>query len=147
MAVVQYKTPGVYVEEIDAFPPSIVGVETAVPVFIGYTEKAEKNGRSVKTQPVRITSMVDYVPIFGGAPKYQFTFKPLPITKHDLELAQKKEADAQILLTAKTKANEDAQKNTGLSQAAKDAAKNEFDAATKTFNDAKAAREKLEWRR
>ncbi|MES2354020.1 MAG: hypothetical protein V4568_06350 [Pseudomonadota bacterium] len=34
------KTPGVYVTEIDAFPPSIVGVETAVPIFIGYTETA-----------------------------------------------------------------------------------------------------------
>ena len=44
---VQYKTPGVYIEEIDAFPPSIVGVETAVPVFIGYTAKAERKGRSV----------------------------------------------------------------------------------------------------
>src|SRR2546425_13335754 len=71
MAVVQYKTPGVYVEEIDAFPPSIVGVETAVPVFTGYTEKAEKNGRQVKLQPIRIGSMVEYSAVFGGA------FEPL----------------------------------------------------------------------
>lgn len=34
-----YKTPGVYVEEISKFPPSIAEVATAIPVFIGYTEK------------------------------------------------------------------------------------------------------------
>lgn len=87
MAVVQYKTPGVYVEELDAFPPSIVGVQTAVPVFIGYTVKAEKAGRSVKLRPVRITSMVDYTPIFGGAYKYQFTLKPMEPTKDDFKSA------------------------------------------------------------
>ena len=35
------RTPGVYITELAAFPPSIVGVQTAVPAFIGYTEKAE----------------------------------------------------------------------------------------------------------
>jgi phage tail sheath protein FI len=76
MAVVQYKTPGVYVEELDAFPPSIVGVETAVPAFIGYTEKAEQSGRSVAKRAVRISSMVDYVAIFGGPFDYQFEVTP-----------------------------------------------------------------------
>ena len=37
-----YKTPGVFVEEISKFPPSIAAVETAIPAFIGYTEKAMK---------------------------------------------------------------------------------------------------------
>jgi phage tail sheath protein FI len=67
MAVVHYKTPGVYVEDLDAFPPSIVGVETAVPAFIGYTETAEQDGRSMRLRPVRISSTVDYAAIFGGA--------------------------------------------------------------------------------
>ena len=35
-----YKTPGVYTEEITRFTPSIAAVETAIPAFIGYTEKA-----------------------------------------------------------------------------------------------------------
>ena len=35
-----YKTPGVYVEEIPKFPPSVAPVATAIPAFIGYTEKA-----------------------------------------------------------------------------------------------------------
>ena len=59
----------------DAFPPSIVGVETAVPAFIGYTEKAQQNGRSVALQPVRIASVAEYVSIFGGAFDYRFTIE------------------------------------------------------------------------
>ncbi len=50
-----YKTPGVYVEEISLFPPSVAQVETAVPAFIGYTEKAFKNGESLLKKPTRIT--------------------------------------------------------------------------------------------
>lgn len=36
----EYKTPGVYIKEKNAFPNSIVEAETAIPVFIGLTEKA-----------------------------------------------------------------------------------------------------------
>jgi phage tail sheath protein FI len=36
-----YKTPGVYIEEIPKLPPSIASVETAIPAFTGYTEKAQ----------------------------------------------------------------------------------------------------------
>jgi phage tail sheath protein FI len=36
-----YKTPGVYIEEISKFPPSVAEVATAIPAFIGYTEKAQ----------------------------------------------------------------------------------------------------------
>ncbi|MBE9013433.1 hypothetical protein IQ250_24885, partial [Pseudanabaenaceae cyanobacterium LEGE 13415] len=39
-----YKTPGVYIEEISKFPPSIAEVATAIPVFIGYTEKVIIDG-------------------------------------------------------------------------------------------------------
>ncbi|MBR1218530.1 hypothetical protein JQ557_11055 [Bradyrhizobium sp. U87765 SZCCT0131] len=77
---VQYKTPGVYVQELDAFPPSIVGVETAVPVFIGYTKTAEKAGRPMKLRPLRISSMVEYVAVFGDAPNYQFALTAVPAT-------------------------------------------------------------------
>ena len=73
-----YKTPGVYVEEISKFPPSVAQVETAIPAFIGYTEKADLNGRSFADVPVRITSLVDYVVIFGGP--YNETFGPLAVT-------------------------------------------------------------------
>ena len=61
-----YKTPGVYIQEPAAFPPSVVGVQTAVPVFIGYTEKATQNGKSVQNKAIPIGSLADYVAIFGG---------------------------------------------------------------------------------
>ncbi len=59
-----YKTPGVYVEEITKFPPSIAPVETAIPAFIGYTEKALRNGESLLKKPVRIESIAEYEEIF-----------------------------------------------------------------------------------
>ena len=37
-----YKTPGVYVEEKSLLPPSVAGVATAIPAFIGYTEKDQE---------------------------------------------------------------------------------------------------------
>lgn len=60
-----YKTPGVYVEEIPKLPPSVAQVETAIPAFVGYTEKAEKNGESLVNKPTRLNSMVEFVEYFG----------------------------------------------------------------------------------
>ncbi|MCY1662548.1 MULTISPECIES: phage tail sheath family protein [Chryseobacterium] len=56
-----YKTPGVYVEELAKFPPSVAQVETAIPAFIGYTEKGPKN------EPTRISSLLEYENLFGKA--------------------------------------------------------------------------------
>lgn len=65
-----YKTPGVYIEEIVKFPPSVAQVETAIPAFIGYTEKAEKkNGDSLVLVPTRISSLLEYETLFGSALK------------------------------------------------------------------------------
>ena len=65
-----YKTPGVYVEEITKFPPSIAPVETAIPAFIGYTEIAELDSPGDLTlKPTNIFSLVDYEKFFGGAQK------------------------------------------------------------------------------
>lgn len=63
-----YATPGVYIEEISKFPPSIAAVETAIPAFIGYTEKATNNKQEALTLiPTRITSLVEYEELFGSA--------------------------------------------------------------------------------
>ncbi len=61
MNVSSLKTPGVYINEIDAFPPSVAQVATAIPAFIGYTEKGP-------TVPVRISSLLEFQQIFGSAP-------------------------------------------------------------------------------
>ncbi|WP_343669964.1 phage tail sheath C-terminal domain-containing protein [Chitinophaga sp.] len=66
-------TPGVYIEEKNAFPSSVVAVETAVPVFIGYTEKAERFGKSLLNKPTRITSFAEFVENFGGGFHAKFT--------------------------------------------------------------------------
>ena len=64
-----FKTPGVYIKEIPTFPPSIAEVETAIPAFIGYTEKASFNGIDLVKKPTRITSLLEYETIFGKAQK------------------------------------------------------------------------------
>lgn len=62
-----YKTPGVYVEEIRKFPPSVAQVETAIPAFIGYTEKARlKKDDDLILDPHRIKSLLEYRTFFGG---------------------------------------------------------------------------------
>lgn len=64
----EYKTPGVYIEEIPKLPPSIASVETAIPAFIGYTAMArEKEEGDLVIQGKRITSMLEYEQFFGGA--------------------------------------------------------------------------------
>ena len=62
-----YKTPGVYIEEISKFPPSIAQVETAIPAFIGYTETATRDGEDLTNVPTRILSLLEYQTYFGGA--------------------------------------------------------------------------------
>ena len=59
------KTPGVYIQELDAFPNSVAQVETAIPAFIGYTPQAAVNGKPCWFKPVRIWSMADFLAIFG----------------------------------------------------------------------------------
>jgi len=69
-----YKTPGVYVEEISKLPPSVAQVETAIPVFIGYTETAEDlDGNSLSGIPMRIESMLEYETYFGDSKSQSFT--------------------------------------------------------------------------
>lgn len=63
MNISAIKTPGVYINEIDAFPPSIAQVATAIPAFVGYTQKATS-----LNVPTRISSLLEYEQNFGGAP-------------------------------------------------------------------------------
>jgi phage tail sheath protein FI len=63
----EYKTPGVYIEEIPKLPPSIASVETAIPGFIGYTEKAQwKEAEDLRNKPWRISSLLEYEQYFGN---------------------------------------------------------------------------------
>ncbi|WP_257670742.1 phage tail sheath family protein [Parapedobacter tibetensis] len=61
------KTPGVYINEIPLFPPSVAQVETAIPAFIGHTQKAENElGESLTNKPTKIFSLKEYERYFGG---------------------------------------------------------------------------------
>lgn len=75
------KTPGVYIQELDAFGNSVVPVPTAVPAFIGYTEKTSFNGKSLLNKAVKITSLADFLLIFGANPpkvQYEMSAQPMP---------------------------------------------------------------------
>ncbi|MFN6565519.1 MAG: phage tail sheath family protein [Nostoc sp. ChiSLP01] len=70
--MVTYKTPNVYVEEISTFPPSVADVSTAIPAFIGYTEKALKDDEDLTKKPTRISSLLEYETLFGKAQASNF---------------------------------------------------------------------------
>lgn len=83
------KTPGVYIEEKNAFPNSIVQVATAVPAFVGYTEFAKNDNVELTNIPFRITSYTDYLKHFGDNPFFEFslatveTSEPSDLTQDD----------------------------------------------------------------
>ncbi len=72
------KTPAVYVVEDSDFPTSVVKVATAIPAFIGCTEKAAHGGESLLGVPTRLCSFEDYTELFGGTPKCAGTFTYVP---------------------------------------------------------------------
>ena len=67
------KTPGVKIEEVSKLPTSVAQVETAIPAFIGYTKnQIHEDGKDVI--PTRISSMLEFEKIFGGAKAHQIVF-------------------------------------------------------------------------
>lgn len=68
-----FKTPGVFIDEPDAFANAVVEVATAVPAFIGYTERAvDQKHRSLAHRAQRISSVGEYLACFGGLPQPRF---------------------------------------------------------------------------
>lgn len=68
-----YKTPGVYIEEISTLPASIAQVETAIPAFVGYTQKSRKNGKELQNVPTKIDSLLDFEEYFGKGPDLEIS--------------------------------------------------------------------------
>jgi phage tail sheath protein FI len=60
----RYTTPGVYINEINAFPNSISPVATAIPAFVGYTPKAAYQGKSYLNTPQVISSYAEFAAIY-----------------------------------------------------------------------------------
>lgn len=83
-----YNTPGVWVEEIPTLPPSVAQVSTAIPAFIGYTEK----GSGV----ARINTLLDYESQFGKANPSTFTVQVN--TDGSISLNRTDESDNKFLM-------------------------------------------------
>ncbi len=66
-----YKTPGVYIEEVNSISGSISAVDSAVPAFVGYTEKVSKEDEN---KPISIKSLKEFTDRFGDAPDVKYTF-------------------------------------------------------------------------
>jgi uncharacterized protein len=98
-----YKTPGVYVEEISRFPPSVAPVETAIPAFIGYTQKAQEAiANDLHLKPTRISSLVEYEQYFGlPQPEEQVTVAASVTTANGVTTDQK--AVASLAESARSK--------------------------------------------
>ncbi len=62
------RMPSVITQEVPTLPPSIAVVPSAVPVFIGYTEKALKNGEDLTLKATRIRNIREFEAWFGVAP-------------------------------------------------------------------------------
>ncbi len=56
-------TPGVYIEEVSTFPPSVAEVATAIPAFIGYTERGAAATVEIKV----INTLLEFEQRFGKA--------------------------------------------------------------------------------
>lgn len=80
-------TPGVYIKEESSFPSSAVQVATAVPAFVGYTQMAIRDNKSLINVPTRITSLGEFLQFFGGAPATKYG------VSEDAETGFKIEAD------------------------------------------------------
>jgi uncharacterized protein len=62
------KSPGVYIEEITFFPPAIAAVDTAVPAFIGYTDKDDH-----RMEALKIRSLLEFEELFS-LEKWELTY-------------------------------------------------------------------------
>lgn len=69
-----YSTPGVYVVERPLFPPSVAQVETAIPAFLGYTEKAtDIKADDLLFTAKRLSSLKEFEKFFGFGPDVTVT--------------------------------------------------------------------------
>ena len=89
------KTPGVYINEIPSFPPSVAQVSTDIPVFIGYTEKAiDAAGGSLTKKPTKIFSLLEYIQYYGRA-----------FNESDINVAVTKTTDSGVTTSLKASAS------------------------------------------
>lgn len=63
------RTPGVCIEEDPAEVPVITPAPTAIPAFLGCTERAQRDvPGNLHLVPTRIRSLAEFEALFGGPP-------------------------------------------------------------------------------
>jgi phage tail sheath protein FI len=77
----RYTSPGVYIQEVSGLPKSIAQVETAIPAFVGYSEKSIRDGTSLLNIPTRIHSFSEFELLFGKA--FPSKFELIPAVSSD----------------------------------------------------------------
>lgn len=87
---IRIATPGVYIQEKNAFGNSIVASPTAIPAFVGYTEKAEKEGKPLTNVPTLIDSLESFEKFFGRAWVPTYSIKQSENETSDVSLGEKK---------------------------------------------------------
>lgn len=76
----KFNTPGVYNHELTKLPQQITAVETSIPAFIGYTEKAiDHQQDDLRFYPKKIISLIEYEQYFGY-PDLEKHSSPLPLS-------------------------------------------------------------------
>jgi len=78
MAQIPGKSPGVYIQEQNAFPNSVVGVPTAIPAFIGYTYPISKSRQPVHKKAIKISSFTEFLRLFQLPGKSTGAASPKP---------------------------------------------------------------------
>ena len=129
------KTPGVYIQELDAFGNSVVPVPTAIPAFIGYTEKTSYNGKSLVNKAVRVTSLAEFLSIFGkNAPEVKYNLTSVLLPERINELQAEVDGTSKTLQAA----------NDALKKAGKNATQEQQDAAAKAKDENVEAKANLD---
>jgi len=95
------KASGFILEGEHAYPNSVVEVATAVPAFIGYTEKAVHGNASLAGKPFRITSLPEYLSCFGGAPVPVFSLHEKGMGASD-DGGEETAPDVEVVLNGKS---------------------------------------------
>jgi uncharacterized protein len=66
---------------------SVAQVETAIPVFIGFTEKAETKGDFAPFRPVKFSNVKDYEKVFGNEAPLQIEIAVHETNDHELDVS------------------------------------------------------------
>lgn len=132
------KTPGVYVQELDAFGNSVVSVPTAVPAFIGYTAQTSFNGKSLLNKAVKVTSLAEFLMIFGPtAPEVQYAVSSKVLPERLDALKKVADATAKKMDSAKAVSEKAGENATKEQKKAVEDAKTANDNADTALNAAK----------